>query len=150
MAFLRTTTGSGLPSRVIVARITNPALTVSLGRRTLFTTPRLLAQVDPFRPSDAQMRDHIQTVIEPRSPPLSVRLPPEKPVDPANPYQNGPSAIEKAVHMFFFTEIIRGGFVLHRHHLMIWSDSHRYSAFLRNVDRFGAILPSSIYNHVSV
>ena len=25
-----------------------------------------------------------------------------------NPYKNGPSALDKAVHLFFFTEIIRG------------------------------------------
>ncbi len=25
-----------------------------------------------------------------------------------NPYRNGPSAIDKAVHLFFFTEILRG------------------------------------------
>ena len=25
-----------------------------------------------------------------------------------NPYKGGPSALEKAVHLFFFTEIIRG------------------------------------------
>jgi len=29
--------------------------------------------------------------------------------DPAvNPYRNGPSAIDKAVHLFFLTEILRG------------------------------------------
>jgi NADH dehydrogenase (ubiquinone) Fe-S protein 8 len=25
-----------------------------------------------------------------------------------NPYKGGPSAIDKAVHLFFFTEILRG------------------------------------------
>lgn len=29
--------------------------------------------------------------------------------DYVNPYKGGPSAIDKAVHLFFFTEIIRGG-----------------------------------------
>ena len=28
--------------------------------------------------------------------------------DPQDPYKGGPSAIDKAVHLFFFTEIIRG------------------------------------------
>lgn len=28
--------------------------------------------------------------------------------DPEDPYKGGPSAIDKAVHLFFFTEIIRG------------------------------------------
>jgi hypothetical protein len=30
--------------------------------------------------------------------------------DPEDPYRGGPSAIDKAVHLFFFTEIIRGLF----------------------------------------
>jgi len=30
--------------------------------------------------------------------------------DPEDPYKGGPSAVEKAVHLFFFTEIIRGPF----------------------------------------
>ena len=29
-----------------------------------------------------------------------------------NPYKGGPTAIDKAVHMFFFTEIIRGEIVI--------------------------------------
>jgi hypothetical protein len=29
-----------------------------------------------------------------------------------NPYKGGPSAIDKAVHLFFFTEIIRGAYVV--------------------------------------
>lgn len=140
---------SGLPSRQIATRLANPAVTVLLTRRTLFTNTPRLASVDPLRPSDARVKDHLQTVIEPRSPSLSIHLPPEKPVDPANPYANGPSAIEKAVHMFFFTEILRGMHIFHYHPVVLPSDSDRYSASHRNVDRVGAILPSSIYNHVS-
>ncbi|KAF9448244.1 NADH-ubiquinone oxidoreductase 23 kDa subunit [Macrolepiota fuliginosa MF-IS2] len=30
----------------------------------------------------------------------------------ANPYRNGPSAIDKAVHLFFFTEILRGMWIV--------------------------------------
>ena len=30
--------------------------------------------------------------------------------DPEDPYKGGQSAIDKAVHIFFFTEIIRGPF----------------------------------------
>jgi len=30
--------------------------------------------------------------------------------NPEDPYKGGPSAIDKAVHLFFFTEIIRGLF----------------------------------------
>ncbi|KAJ3483949.1 hypothetical protein NLI96_g5980 [Meripilus lineatus] len=112
MTPLRALMLSGLPSRQIATRLANPAVTVLLTRRTLFTNTPRLASVDPLRPSDARVKDHLQTVIEPRSPSLSIHLPPEKPVDPANPYANGPSAIEKAVHMFFFTEILRGMWIV--------------------------------------
>jgi NADH dehydrogenase (ubiquinone) Fe-S protein 8 len=46
-----------------------------------------------------------------------------------NPYRNGPSALDKAVHLFFFTEIIRG---------MCQSTDNQINEFfetrLRNVD----------------
>jgi len=50
-----------------------------------------------------------------KSPPLgtgtlTARDEPDKDIDP---YKSGPSAIEKAVHLFFFTEIIRGIWLLH-------------------------------------
>ena len=114
MALPRAAMVSGLPSRVMATRVSvNPSIVAFLARRTLTTTTPRLAHIDPLRPTDAQIRDHLQTVIEPKSPPLSIPLPPEKPVDPDDPYKNGPSAIEKAVHMFFFTEIIRGPYSLH-------------------------------------
>lgn len=30
-----------------------------------------------------------------------------------NPYEGGPSALEKAAHLFFFTEIVRGSFMIY-------------------------------------
>lgn len=46
-----------------------------------------------------------------RSPPLNAAIPLDaKHEDEVDPYKGGPSAIEKAVHLFFFTEIIRGRF----------------------------------------
>lgn len=37
-----------------------------------------------------------------------------------NPYKGGPSALEKAVHLFFFTEIIRGIYRIYK-----WSTEHK-------------------------
>lgn len=60
-----------------------------------------------------------------------------------NPYKNGPSAIDKAVHIFLFTEIIRGiPFVSCKLFLLLIE--------LRNVDRIGELLPSTLYHHVSI
>ena len=63
-----------------------------------------------------------------------------------NPYK-GQSALDKAVHLFFFTEIIRG----------VPCSQFRVPVLLnantshnRHVDRFGTVLPPSIHNHVSI
>jgi NADH dehydrogenase (ubiquinone) Fe-S protein 8 len=39
--------------------------------------------------------------------------------DSEDPYKGGPSAIDKAVHLFFFTEIIRGLFVFTHVHTRV-------------------------------
>jgi len=64
--------------------------------------------------------------------------------DPAvNPYKNGPSAIDKAVHLFFLTEILRGAPI-------IWCWAFSLLNVRRNVDCYGELLSSSLYSHVSV
>src|SRR5262249_6095723 len=60
-----------------------------------------------------------------------------------DPYRNGPSAIDKAVHIFFFTEIIRGI-------PLVESKVFLPLNALRNVDCIGEFLPSAIYYHVSI
>lgn len=61
-----------------------------------------------------------------------------------NPYKDGPSAIDKAVHIFFFTEILRG----------VWrnQDLSLASKFIllgdRNVDRTGELLQTTIHYYV--
>jgi NADH dehydrogenase (ubiquinone) Fe-S protein 8 len=60
-----------------------------------------------------------------------------------DPYRRGPSAIDKAVHLFFFTEILRG----------IPVDSSKPFLSLngsRNVGCNGEFLPSALYYHVSL
>lgn len=85
-----------VPTRPVIA---GPSIVLL---RTISTTPRRFAQHTHDHP--VSMGGNI------RSPPLSVGIQgaeaePDKYV---NPYKDGPSAINKAVHLFFFTEIIRG------------------------------------------
>lgn len=63
-----------------------------------------------------------------------------------NPYKGGPSAIDKAVHLFFFTEIIRG-----RLHFRKLARKFTYIGLrCRHVGRSGTILPGTIHYHVPV
>ena len=67
-------------------------------RATSSTTP------EPPKGSEAyQTPDYLRPPPVPRSPPLNIQL--ESDIDP---YHGGPSALEKAANLFFFTEIVRG------------------------------------------
>jgi NADH dehydrogenase (ubiquinone) Fe-S protein 8 len=66
-----------------------------------------------------------------------------------NPYEGGPSALEKAAHIFFFTEIVRGSFMFTVQVLSSVSDLALSPHHPRNVASLGTVLPSSIYDHVS-
>lgn len=57
-------------------------------------------------------------------------------------YSKGPSALDKASQLFFFTEIVRGEWSAR--HGKAWS----LELMIRNVDRLGAILQTTIYHHV--
>ena len=61
-----------------------------------------------------------------------------------NPYKGGPSAIDKAVHLFFFTEIIRGEAYMYT--LRRWVSM----VVNRNVDRVGEFLSRAIHNYVPI
>ena len=58
-------------------------------------------------------------------------------------YKDGPSAIDKAVHLFFFTEILRG---------RSWCKGActLSRTFHRNVDRHGELLQAPLHHHVPV
>ncbi|KAJ3555970.1 hypothetical protein NM688_g2289 [Phlebia brevispora] len=97
MAFLRAYVAgtSALRLAATAARVNNqriPAL-LPLAYRTLSTTSRLQAQH-----SHKDHAGHTHNAV-------SNELPP-------NPYAGGPSAIEKAVHFFFLTEILRGMWIV--------------------------------------
>ncbi|KIK29238.1 hypothetical protein PISMIDRAFT_89600 [Pisolithus microcarpus 441] len=73
----------------------------------------------PFRSISSSRCSHAEHLERPDrlEGPRSIKSPPlgtgtltakDEPGKDIDPYKNGPSAIDKAVHLFFFTEIIRG------------------------------------------
>ncbi|PCH40856.1 NADH-ubiquinone oxidoreductase 23 kDa subunit [Wolfiporia cocos MD-104 SS10] len=102
MSFLCALVSAGSSARV-ATRIAAPRASAMLTYRLLSTTPRLSAQEAP--------KDYLgDSSSSPRS--LGTRAATftaaDEPGKNYDPYKDGPSAIDKAVHLFFLTEILRG------------------------------------------
>lgn len=105
MSVARALVRAGL-QRPPIFRVSPPA-----ARRLLSTTPRRLAQpptpaANPVDAKDANTflpTPPLQSVVGASR--LTAADEPGKDVDP---YKDGASALDKAVHLFFFTEILRG------------------------------------------
>ncbi len=109
MSFLRAYV-SGAPSvNLVVARLVRTRTHSLAVHRMLSTASRLQAQ--PVEPGHKHPKDYLTSSIAPKSPDIMASYPSDRQYGNAtNPYKGGPSAIEKAVHLFFFTEILRGMF----------------------------------------
>jgi hypothetical protein len=104
MAFLNASLVGVSSARLAAARLaarTTPTSTLIARRLLSSSSAARAAHVDPSRP---QHKDYLPEPSAPKSPSMSAAYPGED----TNPYHGGPSAIEKAVHLFFFTEIVRG------------------------------------------
>jgi len=89
----------GLSTRLLLSPATStPSLSLVALRH--FSTSRRTLQAQPAH-------DSVNHVNSPRlgTGVYSAKGGPDKYV---NPYEGGPSALEKAAHLFFFTEIVRG------------------------------------------
>ena len=101
-------------ARARVAPRLAPYLSASLRTRTpefAFVARRMLSnsRCSNAEHTSQQSPTHL-TSAEIRSPPLGTgtMTAANELGKSVNPYKGGPSAIDKAVHLFFFTEIIRG------------------------------------------
>ncbi|KAI0832646.1 NADH dehydrogenase Fe-S protein 8 [Trametes gibbosa] len=101
MSFVRAFVAAGPSARLAAGRVTTSHL--ALAYRWHSTAPR-----DPLL--NSQSKDRIEQVL--RSPPLRTYSATEEPGKDYDPYKDGPSAVDKAVHLFFFTEIIRGMWIV--------------------------------------
>lgn len=148
MAFLKASLVGVASARFAAARLAtrNTPSSVLIARRLLSSSSSSRAQpVDPLR---SQTKDYLPDIPVPRSPPLDATFPGEG----KDPYHGGPSAIEKAVHLFFFTEIIRGSYTLPSlgHLFMSHRPFRRNYNYYRNVDCLGTVLPTTLYHYVPI
>ena len=104
MTIIRPILGAVPSSRLVVSRVANAGPSAVFARRLLSSTSaRSMATPEPPKGSEAyQTPDYLRPPPVPRSPPLNIQL--ESDIDP---YHGGPSALEKAANLFFFTEIVR-------------------------------------------
>jgi NADH dehydrogenase (ubiquinone) Fe-S protein 8 len=102
MAFVRHPS-LGLSTRLLLSRATGtPSITLLSLRH--FSASRRTLQAQPAHKSSDDSTTHI------KSPRLEtgVYSAGGEPGKYVNPYEGGQSALEKAAHLFFFTEIVRG------------------------------------------
>jgi NADH dehydrogenase (ubiquinone) Fe-S protein 8 len=138
MAFVRhPSLALGLSTRLLLSRATGTPSITLLSLRHFSSTPRTL-QAQPAHTSgnDSIKSPRLETGL------YAVRDEPGKYV---NPYEGGQSALEKAAHLFFFTEIVRGAFPL----LPMLFPPYLNGHYPRHVASLGTVFPSPIYNHVS-
>jgi len=90
----------GLQPRILTAATRHTPINAFITRRLLSSTACSHAEHHPSLESNLEEKVHRHHQrLAPQYDAQGVEI---------NPYKNGPSAIDKAVHIFFFTEIIRG------------------------------------------
>ena len=103
MSLVRARTALGLSARFSASRLPSTTPLSLVAFRLLSTTPRL-QHAEP-----AHHHDHLSSGPI-KSPSLKSGVSSakyENSLD-VNPYKGGPGALDKAAHLFFFTEIVRG------------------------------------------
>ncbi|EIW82285.1 NADH-quinone oxidoreductase [Coniophora puteana RWD-64-598 SS2] len=103
MSFARPRLALGLSPRAFTVSPHAQLRASALAFRQLSTTRRALAE-----PVEQRGRFEGPTAIKSPSLGSGGLTAADEPGKDVNPYKDGPSAIDKAVHMFFFTEILRG------------------------------------------
>ncbi|EIW61661.1 NADH dehydrogenase Fe-S protein 8 [Trametes versicolor FP-101664 SS1] len=103
MSFVRALVAAGPSARLAAGRVT--ASHITLAYRWHSTGPR-----DPLL--NSQPKTPLEAEAPIRSPPVKTYSAADEVGKDYDPYKDGPSAIDKAVHLFFFTEIIRGMWIV--------------------------------------
>lgn len=112
MSFARQRLALGVASRLRALPRLNPALLPHTFYRHLSTTSHCLHAEPVNVKHEELLKGHHLDTSGLRSPQETAALTGGEPGQYVNPYQHGPSAIDKAVHLFFFTEILRGGNII--------------------------------------
>jgi NADH dehydrogenase (ubiquinone) Fe-S protein 8 len=111
MSFARQRLALGITSRLRALPRLNPVLLPHTFYRHLSATSHCL-HAEPINVKHELLKGHHLDTSGLRSPQETAALTGGGPGQYVNPYQHGPSAIDKAVHLFFFTEILRGGNII--------------------------------------
>ncbi|OCH96009.1 Ndufs8, NADH:ubiquinone oxidoreductase 23 kd subunit [Obba rivulosa] len=114
MSFVRAYMAAGPSVRAAAMRMATRPNSALLAHRLLSTTaPRSNKADDPFLSEAAKAQGGVIPPMNVRSPAgtalYSAKDEPGKDIDP---YKDGPSAIDKAVQIFFLTEILRGMWIV--------------------------------------
>ncbi len=133
MSFVRALVAAGPSARLAAGRVT--ASHITLAYRWHSTAPR-----DPLL--NTQPKDRLDVEAPIRSPGVKTYSAADEVGKDYDPYKDGPSAIDKAVHLFFFTEIIRGPYA------HACSVKQFLNLATRHVDSHGTVLPATVHYHV--
>ncbi|KAG6910969.1 hypothetical protein DXG01_006023 [Tephrocybe rancida] len=110
MSFIRPRVVVGLQPRLLITPRTPSVRSAILAHRLLSTSTSLRAHhVHPDNSHDA-LKSGIEARQHGHGPASELRY--DAYGHELNPYENGPTAIDKAVHLFFFTEILRGMWIV--------------------------------------
>lgn len=144
MSFARALVAAGPSARLAAGRVA-ATRSLAFAYRWHSTAPRH-QQVDPTISN--KPHDYLEPGPPIRSPPTKTAgfTAADEPGKDYDPYKDGPSAIDKAVHLFFFTEIIRGASCVQG----ALSGRIVLSVGPRHVAGVGAILPTALHYHVPV
>ncbi|KAG6832152.1 hypothetical protein H0H92_004883 [Tricholoma furcatifolium] len=110
MSFIRPRVVVGLQPRLLTATAPSSARAALIVNRLLSTSTAQCAQHAPppnsyhaLKSAIGEHPTHSHPAPEPKYDAYGNEL---------NPYQDGPSSLDKAVHLFFFTEVIRGMWIV--------------------------------------
>ncbi len=143
MSFARALVVAGSSARLAAGRVALPR-SLALAYRWHSTAPRH-QQHDPLVSN--KPRDYLDPPVPPKSPSglkTAAFTAADEPGKDYDPYKDGPSAIDKAVHLFFFTEIIRGVCKMQK----LSPTAEQLSSGVRHVAGVGAVLPPPVHYHV--
>ena len=140
MSFARSRVGLSVASRVLATSRVTSAQSSLIAFRMLSTTPRLLhAEPIHVKHQNTFSPEHLDPTKSPAN--TGTYSAAQDPSKFVNPYKGKQGAVDKAVHLFFFTEIIRGA--------LECSSLLREDLWLsRHVDCYGELLPGSVHYHV--
>jgi NADH dehydrogenase (ubiquinone) Fe-S protein 8 len=145
MSFARQRLALGVASRLRALPRSNSTHLSLTAYRLLSTTSRR-SHAEPINVKHEEpYHGHRLEPVALRSPSGTATLNAEnEPGEDVNPYKGGQSAIDEAVHMFFFTEILRGA------NVMVADAFDRADGVCSHVDCAGEFLPRALHDHVPV